>query len=1405
MAGFSIRTIAHARTRQIVTKKHSKAESVNNEGPAVRRASWVKNFFCSVLGLLFIALKATATPPVYFIGIDQGLSNNAVRCIFKDNKGFMWFGTFDGLNRYDGYGFKIFRNKVGDTTSLINNYIFSVEQDQYSNLWVGTHGGACIYNDFSGKFSAVKYYDDHDQKIKKIPVGVRVLKSDGRGNMLLGTLGMGLLITRKLDAVAREIPLEINGKLIHNFDVQAIKIGTDGKIWVFVPQFGLCLLDHQKLVLVNGSVKNAFCIEPQGSDIWIGTGNGLFLYQAKSGEVSKVLDQNTGKLTFNKVSDIVLDNHQQLWMTINGGGINIYNTKNHQVNYLKGDNNRSPLSSDAAYTLIQDDDKRFWIGTLNGGVNVIDPQKDRFKTIVSDASTINSLPRKPVYALYEDASRSFWIGTEGGGLAIWNRRTNTFRRFTADANDPHTLSDNIVTCILSDYQNAIWLGTFFGGINRFDRASGQFIRYHCINPRSGIENKVVSTMCEDSTKHLWAGTLKSDGSNGALYQFDRRENKFKAFDTDLSDLASLTADKEGDLWAGTLTRLVKIDRENRRHHFYELSYYIRSIFEDHKGRFWIGTEGGGLVLFDRKRSKIQARFTTEDGLCNNAVLNILEDRSGNLWLSTFNGLSKFNPRTNTFKSYYKSDGIQSNQFHYDSHFTLRSGELAFGGIEGLNIFYPEKVKGMTSIPKLVLSGITVNNLPLEKNAPFVKKATRDGIKQIVVPYDQAMFAFDFTALEFTAPDKIRYAYYLENWDHTWTNAENIRHANYTHLNEGKYILHIKCTNAEGQWLAKQISLEVVVLPPWYASWWAYTCYALILVTCIYWYLTYRSRETMLKYEIKLAKVNADNQKVLQEKEREMTEKRLEFFTGISHEFRTPLSLIINPVKDLLHNSTSKDRHELNIVYRNARRLLSLVDQLLLFRKADASVAQLNVGPIHIAQVCKEVFLCFVQQAKISGVSYEFFGENEDLVIYGDREKIEIILYNLISNAIKYTPGGKGVWVIVEDHTESAVIKVVDHGYGIPPEVGDRLFDKFYRSKKAGQPVKAGFGIGLYLAKQFTEDHQGTLHYTSAPEHGTTFTLILKKGILHYSPEIISVFESAASELISELADSPLNLEPLDQEDDVSEFKAEDIFTDKKAILIVDDNTEIRYYIKSLLEPQYVIYDAADGDSGLLIAKEKVPDLIICDVMMPGLNGIELCAIIKQDPLLSYIPMILLTASSSPEGKLKGLESGADDYISKPFDKEILVARVANLLQIRMNLQTYFYSAVTLKPTNIAISEEYKQFLKKCIEVVEKHLTDPNFNINLLATEIGMSRSNLFRKVKSLSGHSINGFIRYIRLRKAAELLIQSDMNINEVALETGFNNIKYFRTQFFKLFGVNPSDFLRKKRPVFKKRFNVIN
>jgi ligand-binding sensor domain-containing protein/DNA-binding response OmpR family regulator/nitrogen-specific signal transduction histidine kinase len=1344
-------------------------------------------------------VKMAECQPLSYIGIDQGLSNNSVRCIYQDKKGFLWFGTYDGLNRYDGYSFKIFRNKFKDPGSLINNYIFSITEDEQSNMWIGTHGGACIYNNLSGKFSTVNYISRQGGQSKEITVGVRVIKSDQKGNMLLGTLGKGLLFKDKSAQAAVEIPICNDKTQLWDYDVQAIKPDNKGRIWVFIPQVGLCMLssDSHKLNIVSSAVRNAYSIEPDpDGNIWIGTGEGLFFYQDKAGVLTKVLDQGKGKLIFSKVSDMVLDKQGQLWMAINGGGVNIYNTLTQKVSYLKTDNGISPLSNDAAYTIYQDKDNRFWVGILNGGVNIIDPQKGRFKTLSHDPTCQHSLPKRAMYALYQDINDDLWIGTEGAGIAVWNRKTNIFSQFKNETGNINSLSDNFVTNIIGDVEKNIWAGTFFSGVNRYNRSTHTFERFKCINPLSNTENKVVSTMCQDQDGHIWVGTLKGDGINGALYTFDKKGNRFMAFDTNLSDLWSLTPDHEGRLWAGTLTQLVQIDRKNKRHRFFELGYYLRNIYEDRKHNFWIGTEGGGLVLFDRAKSVIVARYTTEDGLCNNAVLNILEDNNGDLWLSTFNGLSKFNPNTKTFKNYYKSDGLQSNQFHYNSKAILNTGELVFGGIEGINIFHPENVTDINSNPKLVLSGITVNNQALEKNADWVQEVSADVIKKITIPYDKAVFAFDFTALEYTAPDKIKYAYYMEGWDRGWTYSEHVRSANYTHLDEGNYTFRVKCTNAEGRWMPGQISLKIHVLPPWYRAWWAYCLYLGCIMAGIYAYLFYHKKQTQLQYEVKFVK--------------EMNEKKIAFFTNISHELRTPLTLIVNPIKDLLHsNGANIDLIDISAVYRNSRRLLSLVDQLLLFRSSEKEVADLNPTVLNLKDVCYEVFLCFNNQVKAKKIDYQFICHDNNIKVYADREKLEIVLFNLLSNAIKYTPECGSINIRVDKGEEFIEILVKDSGYGIAEDTGEKLFEKFYRLNQDTDKIKeSGFGIGLFLAKTYLELHQGKLSYTSVLGKGTTFKICLPK----ISARLFNDTQKGQEDqskitypLIQELITEPVEISDSYLMASTAHIDGimNDVVNKKPVILLIDDDAEVRRYIRQLLQDEFIIHEAGNTEAGFKNVLDCEPDIIVCDVIMNGVNGVEFCSKMKESPSFSHIPIILLTGSSSPEIKLKGIECGADDYITKPFESDLLIARIKSMLKGRSTLKNYFFNEITLKNNSLKIPAEYSEFLAKCIRIIESHLEDESFSLKTFTDEIGMSRSKLFRKIKSISGLSSTEFIRYIRLRKAAELMIQTDLQIKEIAFRIGFQDIKYFREQFNRLFEMNPSDFIRKYRKTFINKDNL--
>ncbi|WP_448700593.1 two-component regulator propeller domain-containing protein [Mucilaginibacter sp. AW1-3] len=1353
--------------------------------------------------LLLFGSIAIGQPSVDKLGLKDGLSNSEIRSIYQDQQGYLWFGTYDGLNRYDGYDFKVYRNHPGDDHSIIHNYVNAISEDGDHNLWVGTRQGLSILDPVSQKFSAAYMTLSDRTRTALIRSYIFDVMPDVSGNMCVAGDEIGFVVFPHADRRhGAKIPYKDEKGDHLDYSVLAMASSNAREIYAMIDKVGLCSFDskNQCLRLVDQKLQAASVIFVDKGGIWIGMSSGLWHYDLLRHVYDRHYSEKPEELTSSRITHIMSVSPDQLWVGTDGGGINILNTASNKFTYLKAGFSSQSLSSDAIRSLLTDRDGRVWIGTLRGGINVIDHTKDRFQNITHDPTNRNSLINNYVKSLFEENDRILWIGTDGGGLSIWDRGTNSFENFLHVPGKAGSLSSNFVTGICRDHTGKIWLTTYGGGIDLYQPASKTFKTYNGGSDPGKTTGPIFWCLLEDSDHDLWVS-----GLHNGFFRFDRIKDQFELFDPGLKNVLVLYEDKSKVLWGGTFDGIYEIDRKNKKHHYFPVGKPVRAIHGSESGQLWLGTEAG-LMLFDKKSHRIIQKLTTDDGLCNNNVLNIQDDEHGHLWLSTYSGLSNFDLKKETFTNFFPSDGLQNKEFNFNASARLSSGQLAFGGNSGLTLFDPQRIRPLSSIPHLVITDIKVNNRSVSESPQYIRSVTRNHISALQIPFHDAALTIDFSAIEFSSQEKIVYRYMMAGWDRGWNNSGHLRSAVYTRLDPGTYQFKVKCTDPKGIWVDAPEPLTVVILPPWYATWWAYLAYLSAAVCLIYWYMAYRARETKLKYEIRLAKLNADNQMVLQEKEREINEKRVEFFTGIAHEFRTPLSLIINPARDLLKDHQGTGRNDLNIIYRNARRLLGLVDQLLLFRKADAGITQMNIAPMHIVSVCNEVFLSFVQQAAVAGIAYTFSPANSDLIVYGDREKIEIILYNLISNAIKYSRAGDSISVLVGEDAGSAIISIADTGHGVPSGLGDKIFEKYFRSNEPGQPVKAGFGIGLYLARQFAEDHSGSLTYDSERRTGTTFTLTLRKGTDHFPQDSISRVESETSELFSEITDhtgeqEPSGLPALDPVD----FKAENIFSDKQTILIIDDDTEIRNYVRSILETNYLIHCAADGESGLLLANEKLPDLIICDVMMPGMNGIELCGIIKQDPVLNYIPMILLTASSSPEGKIKGLESGADDYISKPFEKEVLIARVANLLQIRKNLQSYFYSAVTLRSTNVNISEEYKVFLEKCIEVVEKHLTDQNFNTNSLASEIGMSRSNLFRKVKSLSGHSINSFIRYIRLRKAAELLIQTDMNINEVALETGFNSIKYFRTQFAKLFGANPSEFMRQKRPVFKKRLNVLD
>jgi signal transduction histidine kinase/ligand-binding sensor domain-containing protein/DNA-binding NarL/FixJ family response regulator len=1356
----------------------------------------MKRFAIVFLSSLLCFQLWAADLPVKYIGIEQGLSNNVVTSIYQDYNGFMWFGTYDGLNRYDGYGFKIFRNKIGDKNSLGNNNIYTIEGDSKHNLWVGGQKGASVYSPVQSDFSALWYYPGKNKVAELLIDEVQSIKAIQSDIMLVGTQHNGLLLYLNQQDTGRKISLEhIKGTT--NYMVRAIEYDRkQQRSWVFVQHHGLFMYDHKKTVLVkiSDSIKQGNTLKTSANgDVWLGTDNGVFKYSlaTKSYEGNYLPVQQ-------KIVNLTIDKKAVLWIASDGGGVWLLPSLATTAHPFLSEDGKALINSNAVYSIYEDTEGRKWIGTLRGGVNMVESRTSPFTHVVHQSDGTNNTVKNFILTFCEDKQHNLWIGTDGAGLRYWNRTTNETTDFVRSSGKSNSISSNFITGVTEDINGDVWIATWFGGINRFNWATKTFQRFPLYNPSTQAVENNTWFVYKDRQHRIWASAT----NDGSFYLFDRLLNKFELFDPSILNLQSIAEDSDGNFWGGNYSSLIKIDRTTKKHRVFPLETTVRCIYEDRRKNFWLGTQGSGLLLFDRQTGKYKS-FTTTDGLPSNTILRILEDKRGDLWLSTFNGLTKFDPDKKVALNYSQSDGLQSNQFSFNAGLALQSGEFLFGGIKGFNIFYPDSTIANKNERKVFLTGLKINNNPIEEDASYISKREIEKITEITLPFNKAALSLDFLGLDYSSADKIMYAYYLEGWDKVWNYSNNIRTANYTRLSEGNYKFKVKVAGADGEWKAETLLLNVIVLPPWYRSWWAYLLYIAFAAGMIYLYIRYTKRQERLSFEIKLAHLE-------NEKDKEVNERKLNFFTNVSHEFRTPLTLIINPLKEMLSKDTTGDKKEkeLNIVYRNARRLLSLVDQLLLFRKADSGADTLKIAKVDIVELSHEVYHCFIQQAKAHNIFYQFENniQSETLYLFLDKEKIEIALFNLLSNAFKFTPDDGSILLQLNEANETVELLVKDSGCGIAPGEAEKIFEKFQQTSHQKNMSNTGFGIGLYLVKHFVTWHQGAVNYESAENEGTTFYITLKKGQAHLPQNFISNEVGKQSGFLNELTEE--TFVPQAKKEQAIKPKegkvAEEVVTNRRSVLLIDDDDEIRRYLQGIFEERFLVYTAENGEVGFRLANEVVPDLIISDVNMPVMNGVELCSAIKNSNTLSHIPVILLTAETANDTQLKGIEGGADDYITKPFDVAMLLAKVDTILKNRNLLQQYFFENITLKETSVKVPAEYQEFLKKCIHVVEENIDTDDFTIKKFAQAMGMSRSSLYQKVRSISGQSLNAFVRSIRLRRAAVLMLTGNMNINQAAFQVGIADAKYFREQFVKLFGMNPSEYISKYRNSFNRDFNII-
>ncbi|TZF82793.1 response regulator [Pedobacter sp. BS3] len=1347
--------------------------------------------------------------------INEGLSQNTVFTIMQDKTGFIWIGTEDGLNKYDGYEFTIYKHDNNNPHSLSHSQVNALYEDPKGNFWVGTSDGLNLFDRNTETFTRVSTGMNKDSESNDF---ITSFLYDSYGNLWIGTYN-GL---KRFDYPSKKIiAYDLGGNTGNTGGVRVqtifqdthklLWIGTGKDLKCFDPAKGkiipLPAILQNNLELRRSNVRTIKQLK--NGEYWFGTEtSGLYRYNPQTNTCVNYKNnpQDKNSLPVSIVRTIFPYSDNELWIGTRDG-LSILNlTNNHFYNYKYNHYDPTTLSHNSIRYIMKDRAGNMWIGTYAGGLNVFSLSSTNFSYLGEQFGKEPGLTHRVVSSILKADNGAFWIGTEGGGLNYIDRKNAVFKSYVINSKQ-----QNIVKCLAKDAKGNLWIGTY-DGVSYMDTQTGAITSYEISEHDAKPENKQVYALAIDKDG-IWLGT------DGRGLKFMDRQGHITTYTHNIKDKKSISGniilallkDNSNNLWIGTERGLSYYDKSTNS--FTEYTNNIRnphsisrntilSLFFDSKQRLWIGTEGGGLNMFDKGAGRFYT-ITDKNGLANTVIHNIREDRMHNLWVSTNKGLSRitfknfnqpFLKNAVSIMNYTVADGLQSNQFASGAAETGEDGELLFGGINGITTFFPEKIIRNTFKPKVVITDFLIKNTPVTintQNSPL-KKAIEQ-TRKVTLTHDQAFFTFKFAALNYVNPDKNQYAYRLEGfYDDDWHYVGNQRMATYTNLDAGKYTFQVKAANNDGVWNDEIKSIRITVLPPWWKTWWAYLLYAAIMSSLLYLFYYYSLKTVRLKNDLEFEHRS-------HEKDQELAQRKLSFFTNISHEIKTPLTLILAPIDKLLsmNEGNNKIQNQLMLMQRNGERLIRLINQLLDFRKFESGSMKLQAAEGNIVRFIKEIVMAFESYAAHRKIKIKLIPENPRIRLWFDRDKLEKVIYNLLSNALKFTPEGGQVTIRIktslpESEKELLLIEVEDNGIGIPPQHISKIFEQFNHYDDNGTNSN-GTGIGLAFSKGLIALHHGDVTVESrvaTPEHHgyTCFKITLPLGNEHLSEnEIISNYKD--SENIESYRESEITGTAKQAIEKRKQHVLSTAGKDKMIMLVVEDNVEVQQFVSSHFEQEFEIHTASNGLQGFEIALNIIPDIIISDVMMPEMNGIALCSKLKADTRTSHVPVILLTARTPLIFKIEGLETGADDYITKPFNLTMLEARVWNLLDSRQKLRERYRKEISLQPTNIAITSPDEKFLEKVMNFIEKNITEPTLSVEELGKEVGMSRVTLYRKIKALTNQTAIEFIRSVRLKRAAQLLEQNKLNVNEVAYMVGFLDIDYFRRCFKDQFGHTPKEY----------------
>jgi len=1343
---------------------------------------------------------------------ENGLSNTTIEAIFQDKRGFMWFGTRDGLNRYDGYQFVIYRYDSKDSNSISDNYIQYIYEDRDQNLWIGTINGLNRFNAAKNNFTRFKHIPTNSKTISSNHI--TCIYQDKKNRLWISTLGGGINLFQPAEGsfISYQQNVSIPNSLNSN-DINYIFEDGRENCWV-ATENGLQLFNREIGTFqtidistgLNNKSKNysiRLIKEDKPGNLLLGTNdNGIILFNNQLNTFKQFNHRETesSSLASDLIRSMLISKNGNIWIGSVNGGLNLFDPVSGRFfNYQNQPDDPFSLSQRTVSALFEDNQGNLWAGTHRGGINLYMPNTEKF-ILSRQEPERNSLSYDDVKAFCEDGYGNIWIGTDGGGLNLFDRKKNSFKLYKYSPFNQRTIGSNEVLDIMEDSEGSLWIGTWGGGLSLFNKAADNFTRFlHNAANKNTISSNYIQKTFEDSRKNLWVATYF-----GGLNLFDRKSKKFTRIingqnnKTRLlgNNIISINEDRAGNIWIGTddagLNCLDAITKEFT-HYFNndEKKPDLRIIFVDSKDRLWVGQTG--LYLFNPVQKSFSL-YTDKAGLSTEFIKGIEEDSRGIFWISTSNGITQFNPEDFSFKKYNTADGLQGLEYEANACLKTRDGQIFFGGLNGFNMFYSQNITANTFVPPVYVTDFQVFNkkIPIgEKGSPLVSDISFTN--KIKLSYTQSTFSIGFAALNYTASENNQYACKLETWDKDWIYTGNEKKASYTNVSPGLYTFRVKASNNDGIWNEQGYSISITIIPPFWATWWFRALVLIGLVTGII--LFYRFKR---KLEI---------QKLEELKKEEMHQVQLQFFTNISHEFRTPLSLILGPLEKLQkEDPRSPSNHYYKVIYRNANRLMSLINELMDFRKAESGVLKLNVMPGNMEFFLQEISEEFSDLAHENNIDFKIHAQPLHSETWFDRQILEKIVINLLSNSFKYTADGGKIEVEILDSLDKFTasfendlvflnvykgnqyiyIRVADNGIGISKESIAHLFERYYKISES----HLGSGIGLAFVKSLTFLHKGNIYVYSERNKGTEIIIGIPCTKDDYSKnerwmknkEVVSKLESIHAKYDHYL--------PILEEKQMPGYK-ESVTPNKPTILVVDDNDELRQFLKESLNLHYKISEAIDGQSGYKKAKEEFPDLIIGDIMMPGMDGIEFCKIVKEDIETSHIPFLMLTAKDAPESKIAGVQSGADFYFSKPVSIELLELTIRNIFKQKQKLKEKYLNGHNAEIKDLAHSYKDKTFLDELIEIIESQLSNPEMNIAYVCTQIGMSRTKLYNKIKGLTGQSIGDFIRTIRLKKAARLLTHEDIPITEVMYSVGIQTQSYFTKAFKNEFGKTPTQFLK--------------